>query len=1399
MELNDSISLDNALGLSATLSSNEANDILSMDDALNDNPPVFQNNIESSVSLDSIINAAPLDGPALLAQRKREMLNRYSSEFGRPQENINEPRTGSSGFFDALIPEGIFKNTKTDYRNITNTLDEFGNQELRKEPGLNDASLLLKEVYDLQKEFPDLMETEEGKALINDIEFRINTAKEQDEIGFMEMGNMLLDYAVADPAQFADLILDELVYNPVIPALAFAGYKGALGTIEAAGNATRVAKLVNTLRKGTPKQKAAAFAITNLLNVAAISTAEAGVGAGYQASANVAADREPMHNTLTVAQLGAASGLLSGTTVLAALTPVALRAASARWGGFSSSANLWKKGGVGVESADSLARKFGRSPNEPYANMEEMIADLHDLSGWKHADIIEEWKASIFKDLPFDEFVESIMRNKVADIAADTPASTPRSPKYVTPADMDKIFKDVDGVGTLSEKIGETDPAGTDASGNPFYNSKATATDLQNDATWLRGLNKDGTRATGDEASIRQDIFNKYDDAKLTQWLKRSGAKKYAELLQRIEANKLKIKKEVSVLNPSEIYQRAVDKSFTEMGVPPGSFKKLTAADKIFNPIKATYTQVAKTAKEVVNNPQLLYTPIKDIFVDVKYAATGAKQYASDLYNFAGGNVDAFGRIVNLGKQIIPGGVDEAKRQRNNIANLLRDFEGNKLAGEIDVKAFTDWIKRQIPDPEKRSGLYFFMEGESELSRYNNYRIRNKQEPIELSPYEKQIGSVGRKFLDDMLEWAQKSELFNLFRAYPGAYKRAKSLHGDTAVDKRGRIPDKELWDFVNASTNPRGLMLQIGGKKKPMGRFQNYVPHLIKKVFAPSERELGEWSVTDAHRAGQLQTNSKFLKKRSYETAIDAIEAGETLYSTDLAEVFNIYGKSMLRAQINARVVDQLTKLKTVDGHPMLTSKADAPDHYVEFKHPNFTGPDGNYLYANSNIAPDLRLYFDTNEPNVASRVLQNIILIAKRATIGLSGFHMMALGWSGFGTGGFMPNNLWSVTKDVLPLNYPPVTKGIRKVGSLTHIDKLFGRVTGKPFDPESFLSSRGANALAGRDPIGQKYLAVGLRNGLGLGVIEELKGDTLINGMRRLADWTERKINNITDDTYIKPLGKALGKGVSKSMYGIAKAQELLDFHLWDHVNSGLKATTYLTTMEKMVYQDAKRVNELLKAGKPAKLTDINLIAQRAAQFTNDAYGNQNWAQMAMNVESFMGHRIAAALNKPSMRGYIRTLIFAPDWTTSNLRVLGKSVSGAVPIGKDELAHGQYLMYALRAAVLFAWTNEVLQLTSGQKSILEERGNELLYANLGDGKVMQTSKQVAEVLSLFTGDGPVGVLGHKLSAPVKAIRDADSVGEAVGNFAESAIPISVQVGMEQGFDSAVKGAVGFPVYKN
>ena len=213
-------------------------------------------------------------------------------------------------------------------------------------------------------------------------------------------------------------------------------------------------------------------------------------------------------------------------------------------------------------------------------------------------------------------------------------------------------------------------------------------------------------------------------------------------------------------------------------------------------------------------------------------------------------------------------------------------------------------------------------------------------------------------------------------------------------------------------------------------------------------------------------------------------------------------------------------------------------------------------------------------------------------------------------------------------------------------------------------------------------------------------------------------------------------------------------------------------------------------------------MNVLAQRAAQFTNDAYGNQNWNQMAMNVQSHMGHRIAAAINKPSMRGFIRMLVFAPDWSLSNARVLGKAVTGvagkAGVKGLDDLASREYAKYAIRSAVYFAMIAETLQQVSGQGSIFDDELKDALRPDLGNGKQLELSKQMSEVFRIFI-HGPLHVANHKMGTLPKSFNHTDSLGDYAAFWGDSFIPITARTYRDNGdLGAAVSGGVGYPVYE-
>jgi hypothetical protein len=81
----------------------------------------------------------PLDPGGFFAQKKRRMIDRYSSEFGHAGDDSREPRGEETGWFTSILPPGFGKNTVSDFRNVGNL----------KDSGLNDADLMLKDLRTL--------------------------------------------------------------------------------------------------------------------------------------------------------------------------------------------------------------------------------------------------------------------------------------------------------------------------------------------------------------------------------------------------------------------------------------------------------------------------------------------------------------------------------------------------------------------------------------------------------------------------------------------------------------------------------------------------------------------------------------------------------------------------------------------------------------------------------------------------------------------------------------------------------------------------------------------------------------------------------------------------------------------------------------------------------------------------------------------------------------------------------------------------------------------------------------------------------------------------------------------------------------------------------------------------
>ena len=445
--------------------------------------------------------------------------------------------------------------------------------------------------------------------------------------------------------------------------------------------------------------------------------------------------------------------------------------------------------------------------------------------------------------------------------------------------------------------------------------------------------------------------------------------------------------------------------------------------------------------------------------------------------------------------------------------------------------------------------------------------------------------------------------------------------------------------------------------------------------------------------------------KERKFRDINEGYKAGYTLKKgmDDPAELIRIYTTSLNRALVTRQMVKYLTEAQyspvvvpvgqgfTAKLPIMINNSRQAGtygrflgSHYTKFNHPFLGKRDSVYIIRGTEKS--LRMVFDATTEGQLMAGIFTTNLMMKRLAVGFSFFHAGALAESMIFAGVPM-----KVTGKFIKQAFS--RKG-------TEIEELIN-------NPGKYLTEFTHANQAIKDAGFNDVVRFAQANRLTISTPEDVGFDRFYAQMRK----------------FDRLLKHQFGIKTGEKIENVFK---FFDRITWDRIFTHAKLYTFLT-----------QLNKTLDPAVDKTQAQIYRKARLAAQFTNDAFGGQDWFAMTRRIQTPLFKKLAQTTFQPGSRGYLQLLLFAPDWTISNLRIIGKSLP-AFENATD--ARRMYGYYFARAALIYAVAGSALNYAFSGKSILENKDPTRI--DLGNGDVLTFSKQLMEPFHWITDPQKTGL---------------------------------------------------------
>jgi hypothetical protein len=410
-----------------------------------------------------------------------------------------------------------------------------------------------------------------------------------------------------------------------------------------------------------------------------------------------------------------------------------------------------------------------------------------------------------------------------------------------------------------------------------------------------------------------------------------------------------------------------------------------------------------------------------------------------------------------------------------------------------------------------------------------------------------------------------------------------------------------------------------------------------------------------------------------------------------DPAELVRVYGFAASKALATRSLIRHLETHKVNNNALIFRSVKNNIDlkDYEEFIHPYFEGKGA--VFVHKGMHRSLRMVFDATEEQAFMGALFTTNLMMKRLAVGFSFFHAGALVESML----FAGNKLNFIKKTLDPRKKPELLEMVNNPNKT---------ITEFPTAIQQLKA-------AGYDDVAR--FAQG--SGLQITTPEDVGFDRFYYNLRGI-------------DTFFKN-----HFGISSNGQ-VEKVFRWFDRITWDRVFTAAKLHTFLQVLDS---PKLKGVPNTLVIQPGDTIGQIYAKASKAAQFTNDAFGGQNWEQVANRIRTPWVKQLAQTTLRPGSRGYMQLLLFAPDWTISNIRIIAKSLPA---FESDEGLRRMYQYYFARAALTYAAAGSVLNYIFSGHSILEN--TDPTRIDLGNGQVLTFSKQLMEPFHWITDPQSTGL---------------------------------------------------------